>query len=272
MAEVDVAGDQARIDAVTWYHEFDFPNGLRARANGPDVAFHHEVWRFIGSQLDTIDFRGRSVLDIGCWDGYWSFDAERRGARSVLATDDHTQNWAGSSGLLLARELLGSQVETRLDVSVYDLSGLERFDIVLCLGVYYHLVDPFYAFAQIRHRCHEGTIVVFEGDVTGGMRPKTVQIDQSDHTYPIFVPTPAALNQLLESAYFRVASQQLMRAGRRGWVERARYAANVARGKRAHLPPLMDRAVTICTPFSGANGQHFYRPPFGLAAYDDRFR
>ena len=37
-------------------------------------------------QLDAVPFHGKSVLDIGCWDGYWSFYAERRGAASVLAT------------------------------------------------------------------------------------------------------------------------------------------------------------------------------------------
>ena len=35
---------------------------------------------------------------MGCWDGYWSFYAEQRGAARVLATDDASQNWAGSAG------------------------------------------------------------------------------------------------------------------------------------------------------------------------------
>ena len=46
---------------------------------------------FKKEQLDKIDFTDRSVLDIGCWDGYWSFYSERRGARKVLASDDATR-------------------------------------------------------------------------------------------------------------------------------------------------------------------------------------
>jgi tRNA (mo5U34)-methyltransferase len=269
----DLAEYQQRIDAVTWYHEFDFPNGLRARANGPDVDFHHAVWRFISRELDAVDFSGKSVLEIGCWDGYWSFDAERRGARTVLATDDHTQNWAQSAGLLLAKELLGSAVQTKLDVSVYELDTLgERYDVILCLGVYYHLVDPFYAFAQIRKRCHENTVVIFEGDITRGMRANTAQMDLSDHSFGIFVPTVSALNGLLGATYFEATKQSFMRTSRTGgWVDRLRYFGRAALGRRGNLPPNMNRAVTVCKPFTGRNPRHAYRPPFGLAAYDERF-
>src|SRR5207237_1489982 len=81
----------------------------------PDLTAHRELRRFIEDQLDRLDFQDKTVLDIGCWDGYWSFYAERRGARLVLATDDKSQNWAGSDGLMLARGLLDSKMEPHLD-------------------------------------------------------------------------------------------------------------------------------------------------------------
>src|SRR5262249_11973591 len=99
---------QAQIDRIPWYHEFDFGNGLKARSTTPDVAAHSVVWQGIERQLDRIDFRGKAVLDVGCWDGYWSFYAERRGAASVLASDDVGQNWGGGDGLRLAKRLLQS--------------------------------------------------------------------------------------------------------------------------------------------------------------------
>jgi tRNA (mo5U34)-methyltransferase len=134
---------KGRIDGINWYHEFDFGNGLVAKSKTPDVGFHRKLWTFIRSTLDAVDFGGKTVLDIGCWDGYWSFYAEQRGAAHVLATDDAQQNWAGNSGLSLAKELLHSSIETNTNLSVYDLANLRKtFDIVLCLGVYYHLVDP----------------------------------------------------------------------------------------------------------------------------------
>ena len=99
---------QQRIDRIHWYHEFDFGNGLRAEVKTPDAQSHRALWHFIEAELDKIDFAKKTVLDIGCWDGYWSFYAERRGAARVLATDDSSQNWTGSAGFHLAKELLKS--------------------------------------------------------------------------------------------------------------------------------------------------------------------
>src|SRR5262249_45487759 len=205
--EMDLAHQQARIDAITWYHEFDFGNGLKARSKTEDVAGHRTVWRFMEEQMDKVDFRNKTVLDIGCWDGYWSFYAERRGAKSVLATDDRSQNWADGRGLLLAKELYGSSVQVNQDLSVYQLASLnQRFDIILFLGVYYHLHDPFYAFAQIRHCCHRDTIVLVEGNEALSLGP-----NEAVFNFPYrgceFLPTFGALEQLLQATYFTIATQ-----------------------------------------------------------------
>src|SRR3954453_5447552 len=101
---------QQRIDAIEWYHEFDFGEGLRARTNH-SAPVHRTVWKFIEEQLNTVHFQGKSVLDIGAWDGFWSFYAERRGAKRILATDDLTQNWSDGRGIHLAKELYKSTVQ-----------------------------------------------------------------------------------------------------------------------------------------------------------------
>ena len=62
------------------------------------------------------DLSGRTVLDIGAYDGFYSFEAERRGAARVLATDSWTWNWPGSDARRnfdLAHDVLESKVETR---------------------------------------------------------------------------------------------------------------------------------------------------------------
>jgi tRNA (mo5U34)-methyltransferase len=239
------------------------------------------LWAFIEKQLDKIDFAGKTVLDLGCWDGYWSFYAERRGAAHVLATDDQSQNWARSSGLLLAKQLLRSSVETRLDVSVYDLAKVEgTFDIIFCMGIYYHLVDPFYAFTQVRHRCHPDSIVVFEGDISEGLRPNTNFYDLSNHSVSIFVPTVRVLNQMLGAAYFEVVSQERFiqpeKMRKRTWRPRLRLRMS-RKSKSEHsesiepLAPRLNRMLTVCRPITTANKLHMYRPPFGLHRYDDRF-
>jgi len=239
---------QSRIDQIQWYHDLDFPNGLKARTTNPDAEFHRKLWAWMRSELDKIDFAGKTVLDIGCWDGYWSFYAEQRGASRVLASDDKTQNWSANSGLELAKELMGSAVETRTDVSIYEAAKLgERFDIVLCMGVYYHLVDPFYAFSQVRHCCNKQSVVVFEGDFApeGSVQPqRAAYVNETS-----FVPSEPFLRHMLEANYFCVMKESMCLG----------------------VPAPIDRILVVCEPFEGENALHRYRPPFGLHAYDPRF-
>lgn len=265
---------QKRIDAIDWYHEFDFPGGLKARSKAAEAAYHRRIWDLTEQQLDQIDFRGKSVLDIGCWDGKWSFYAERRGASRVLASDDKTQNWGGGAGLALAKDLMGSGVETRQDVSIYRLDALrETFDIILCLGVYYHLLDPFYAFAQVRQRCRGKATVVFEGDVTTGMRPHTAQMDLVDQSSSVFIPTIEVLSSLLRAAYFEPVAQSFAIPIRPPtWREKLTICAQTVSSRRDRNPPRMNRALTVCRPFEGKNPLHTREPPFGLGQYDPRFR
>jgi tRNA (mo5U34)-methyltransferase len=277
------AAQQARIDAIRWYHEFDFPDGLRARSQTPEASTHRRLWRFIETQLAAIDFAGKTVLDVGCWDGYWSFYAERHGARAVLATDDVTQNWSDGRGLLLAKELLRSRVETRQDLSIYDLASLERqFDIIMCLGVYYHLIDPVLAFAQLRHCCHAQSLLLLEGNLTRSdpTRPQIVyRFGDGRALNSLSVP---ALDGLLASAYFRVQSRAWWYTEGMPTQWRARLLQAIDRilaSKRAWLPVqllgsvgVIDRAMTISVPVEGVNPYYHYPPPFGLARYDDRFR
>jgi len=89
---------------------------------------------------------GKSVLDIGAWDGWFSFEAERRGAARVLATDHFCWSgpgWGTKAGFDYAHARYGSRVETR-EMNVQDMSAENPgvFDTVMFLGVLYHLKDP----------------------------------------------------------------------------------------------------------------------------------
>jgi tRNA (mo5U34)-methyltransferase len=297
---MDVAAKQAELDSLTWYHEFDFGNGLRTRNHGDNLDGHRRIWRFIESHLSGIDFRGKSVLDIGAWDGYWSFFAESRGARSVLASDDLGQNWSAGRGIHLAKELLGSSIEINQSLSVYDLASLGRkFDVILFLGVYYHLHDPFYALAQIRHCCHPGTVVVIDGPVATALGANESLHDYANH-FCEWLPTEEALRQLLGAAYFTSAAAGYLDPpppdappapppppGRLGWRWRLGMCREALRGSRPEMarriagvvpkpapasPRENKRIVLTCAPHEGQVDMHYYRPPFGLHAHDPRFR
>ena len=106
---------------------------------------------------------GKSVMDVGAWDGFFSFEAERRGAKTVLATDQFC--WSGpglgtKDGFDTAHHFLGSKIES-LDIDVMDISPETTggHDIVLFLGVLYHLRNPFLGLEQMAAVTRECLVV-----------------------------------------------------------------------------------------------------------------
>jgi tRNA (mo5U34)-methyltransferase len=130
----------ARLQTFGWYHSIQLPSGEVT----PGLQTLEQL-RMRARQFPIPeDLRGKRVLDIGAWDGWFSFEMERRGA-TVVAVDA-----VQSEKFLHARELLGSKVEYHVS-DVYDLraSELGVFDIVLFLGVLYHLKNPVLALERV---------------------------------------------------------------------------------------------------------------------------
>src|SRR5512132_1117781 len=131
---------KSRVAAIAWYHTIDLGGGVVTQG------IDDTPQRLARVQLPA-SLTGQTVLDIGAWDGFFSFECERRGAARVVAADYyswHGGGWGTKAGFSLAREALGSRVED-VDVDVMDLSPerMGTFDIVLFLGVLYHLRHPF---------------------------------------------------------------------------------------------------------------------------------
>jgi tRNA (mo5U34)-methyltransferase len=127
------------VAGIAWYHRMALPGGVVT----PGVSDTARALPRLGLP-DRLD--GLSVLDVGAWDGFYSFECKRRGAARVLATDDFAwsgRSWGTKAGFLLARDALGLDVEDR-DIDVMDISPetVGSFDVVLLLGVVYHLKDP----------------------------------------------------------------------------------------------------------------------------------
>lgn len=88
------------------------------------------------------DLTGRTVLDIGCNGGFYSIEMKKRGAERVLGIDFDEDYLAQAR---FAAEVTGQQIEFR-QMSVYDVGALgERFDLVIFMGVLYHLRHPLLA-------------------------------------------------------------------------------------------------------------------------------
>jgi len=97
------------------------------------------------------DLTGKRVLDIGCAEGFFSFEAERRGAREVIGIDSFPDSIRRFNITKAARQ---SNASAFL-MNVYDLEPrrLGTFDVVLFYGVFYHLKHPQYALERIRTVC-----------------------------------------------------------------------------------------------------------------------
>ena len=132
------------------YHSIELPDGSVL----PGLqSLDHLRWRFGLFGLPN-DLRGKRVLDIGAWDGWFSFECERRGAE-VVATD-----CVPLDTFLEARELLGSRVEyLALDVGELSARRLGRFDIVLFLGVLYHLRHPLLGLEKVLELCTDTALI-----------------------------------------------------------------------------------------------------------------
>lgn len=142
-----------------WYHRIELPGGVTTPGWSP---INPEAYKI------PDDLTGKRVLDIGAWDGYWTFEALKRGAREVVAIDDFSDfmgNLAPTDrkaweSFDLCRSIFGYSEEVcqRIEMSLYDISeeNLGRFDIVFFLGTIYHLRHPLLALDKISAICtHE---------------------------------------------------------------------------------------------------------------------
>ncbi len=165
---MDVELLKRRVAGVRWYHTLDLGQGIIT--SGID----NSAERLARLKLPP-SLAGKTVLDIGAWDGYFSFEAERRGAARVLATDSYSwsgQGWGTKAGFELARTALGSRVED-LDIDVLDVSPARVgvFDVVFFLGVLYHVRHPLLALEKVASVTRELLIVETVVDLLGFPRP-----------------------------------------------------------------------------------------------------
>ena len=127
-----------------WWHSFELPDGSIIEGVSDLAAQKRRIAQFPIPQ----DLRGKRVLDIGAWDGWFSFEMERRGAE-VVAID----RWENPRFYEI-RRMLGSKVDYR-EMDVYELhpDKIGTFDIVLFMGVLYHVKHPLLALERVCSVC-----------------------------------------------------------------------------------------------------------------------
>lgn len=171
-----------------WWHSIDLGQGVITKGVKTPEALRHEY-----ESLKLPNLQGKSVLDIGAYDGFFSFAAERNGARRVVALDHyvwsldlprHIQYWRdckergvaplpneqtphwqpatlpGKRGYDTAHRALGSKAETVIgDFMTMDLEPLGQFDVVLFLGVLYHMENPLASLQRLARLTKELAVI-----------------------------------------------------------------------------------------------------------------
>jgi len=190
-----------RVQRISWYHTLELAPGVVT-----DGVFDLRPWveRYGLPQ----DLSGQRVLDVGSFDGFWAFEAERRGAAEVVSLDlddeagldwpprRRPDRFAGvlrGQGFRLAHETLGSSVQ-RVTGNVYDAdpSDLGTFDLVICGSVLMHLRDQLRALERIARLCRGVFVSAEEYDPVVGWLPVPASRYRADRDAAVVFWLPSA--------------------------------------------------------------------------------
>ena len=147
-----------KIKQYNWYHEIEVQNGIKTSAVDAievDGKYHtysssaknHWNQRNIFNILKDIDFKNKKVLDIGCRDGLYSFYAEKQGAKEIIGIDNDLSKGAVEFLIPYFKSKVKMYQKNLYDITEKDYG---KFDIILFVGVLYHLRYPFYSFKKIK--------------------------------------------------------------------------------------------------------------------------
>jgi tRNA (mo5U34)-methyltransferase len=199
------------------------------RLGGVETAPHHFLgdypafkWRQFAHALPAT-LQGKTVLDVGCNAGFYSIEMKRRGADRVLGIDTDEKYLAQAR---FAAEMAGADISFRR-MSVYDVAELhERFDVVLMMGVLYHLRHPLLAL-DLLHDHVVNDLLVFQCMLRGSCEIEPLRADypfseteiferpgypvlyfvENDYSHDStnwWIPNRACAEAMLRSAGFRI--------------------------------------------------------------------
>jgi tRNA (mo5U34)-methyltransferase len=129
-----------------WFHNLSL-GGLQTAPDHFLGDYPSFKWRSFAHAIPQ-DLTGLTVLDVGCNAGFYSIQMKQRGAKRVVGID-HDEDYLAQARF--ATEVLGLDISFE-QLSVYQVGELrEQFDVVLFLGVFYHLRHPLLALDLLRH-------------------------------------------------------------------------------------------------------------------------
>lgn len=136
---------QKQIDKLNWWHTIKFPGGEISKGDN-NYNNNHSMKRYLFPE----DLTGKSVLDVGAYDGFWSAEAKSRGAEIVVCTDLTIRPTIKLVSQAFNLDLLTKSVDWN------NPNQWEKvFDTVLCYGLVYHLYNPIQGIINCMRVGHE---------------------------------------------------------------------------------------------------------------------
>ncbi len=223
--------------AGPWFHNI--------RVGGVETAPDHFLgdypqvkWRSLGPALPE-DLSGRSVLDIGCNAGFYAIELKRRGAARVLGID--TEELYLNQARLL-RDELNLDIEYRR-CSAYDVPSIEeQFDLVLFMGIFYHLRYPMFALDRVVQKVAPGGTLVFQTLMRphGSGEPQSVEPDYPFWEESIFADPSFPQMRFFERAFSGDATNW--------WVPNRPAVEAILRSAGLRLDAHPEEETWLCSP------------------------
>ncbi len=193
LASADI---QRRVDSLgEWFHNIDLA-GVKTAPQHFLGDYPAVLWRHIAPRLPH-DLSGKTVLDIGCNAGFYAIEMKRRGAARVVGLDTSDRYLSQAR---FAAEVCGVEVEF-MRLSVYDIAKLDqRFDIVLMMGLLYHLRHPLLALDLVWEHV-AGDLLIFQSMQRGSDNVERLREDYAFTERAIFDKPGYPKLHFIERAY-----------------------------------------------------------------------
>ena len=205
---MDKADAYMKANEMTWFHAVDcgdFQTSGRFEPSKPQ----NQTLYGVMDLLQGFDVDGMRCLDVGTSDGLIAFGLASRGAE-VVAMDTFNL-----PSFKLLREILDESVDYRPNMQLKDLDRDETFDLVVCAGVIYHMLNPMSAFTILREAVKEEGYLVIETAYVQGEEPKLIlnsEAEKINEMSTYWLPTEACVLGMMRLSGFNPLATRTLRS------------------------------------------------------------
>lgn len=203
-----------RASTMVWFHAIDF-GGVRSAGRFPEDQPQNCTLYGVMDLMKHIDFNGLDCADVGAANGLLSFHMKSCGAKRVVATNATV----ASPGLSIASELLGIEVDlvsSATFANILEKLPLHSFDVLICAGVLYHMLNPFDCILKARRLLKRDGLLILETAYDSAVEAPTIHFNSASgklqEIFTYWIPSKSAVLGMLRLAGFDVLAIRAINA------------------------------------------------------------